>query len=136
MGADVVELRRAARLGDGRPRDAARGVRAPGRAAHGAAPDAVERLGLERHRVRYEDLVGVPDARGRTARELAGWLGIPAGELVPLVVGGLDPVMATAPPRPGRWRVREAELADVLADQRTLEMAARVGYDTDPATWA
>jgi hypothetical protein len=106
------------------------------RAAHEAALDAVDRLGLERHRLRYEDLVGAPEARERAARGLAEWLGIPAEELVPLVVGGLDPVMATAPPRPGRWRAREAALADVLADPRTLAVAERLGYDADPATWA
>jgi hypothetical protein len=63
-------------------------------------------------------------------------LGVPDGDLVPLVVDGLAPVMATAPPRPGRWRARERELATVVADERTRALAERLGYDPDPATRA
>ncbi|WP_217913954.1 sulfotransferase [Miltoncostaea marina] len=106
------------------------------RSAHEAALDAAGELGADRHTVRYEDLVGPPPARAAAARALEGWLGIPAGELEPLVVEGLDPVMATAPPRPGRWRAREAELAPVLADPAVLGLAERLGYRPDPAGWA
>lgn len=105
------------------------------RSTHQAALAAAAALGLERHVVRYEDLVGRPEQRHAVAQRLADHLGIAHGDLVPLVLGGLDPVMATAPPRPGRWRARERELADVIADERTLALAERLGYDTDPRTW-
>ena len=72
--------------------------------------------------------------RVTTGPPAGGVAGDPGGQLVPVVVAGLAPVMATAPPRPGRWRTREAELAGVLADERTLAVAARLGYEADART--
>jgi hypothetical protein len=106
------------------------------RSAHEAALAGIAESGAAHHTVRYEDLVGRPEQRRAAARRLAGWLGVPAGELEPLIVEGLAPVMATAPPRPGRWRARANALADVLADERTLALAERLGYDRDAGAWA
>jgi len=102
------------------------------RSAHEAALSAIAESSLEHHTVRYEDLVGEHYRRAATAHRLAAWLGVPNDELQPLVVGGLDPIMATAPPRPGRWRARADELSGVLADARTLALAERLGYARDP----
>jgi len=105
------------------------------RSAHEASLAAIKDHGLEHHTVRYEDLVGPVSDRVAAARALATWLGVPEDELVPIVAGGIDPVMATAPPRAGRWRVRERELRAAVTDERTLALAERLGYSGDWRLW-
>ncbi len=105
------------------------------RSTHHAALGAVSEHGLERYVVRYEELAGTASEREVAARGLARWLGVPEDELVPVVVRGVAPVMATAPPRPRRWQARAAELAAAVGDERTLRLAEELGYARDPATW-
>jgi hypothetical protein len=104
------------------------------RSAHEAALAGVDELGVERYALRYEDLAGDHDRRRRAATALARWLGIPDEQLVPLIVAGLPPVMATVRPSPGRWRARARELAPVCADPHVRGLAGRLGYG-DPETW-
>jgi hypothetical protein len=104
------------------------------RSAHEAALDAGR--GREVLRVAYEDLVGAPERRRALGERLGTWLGLPdVPRFAGGVVRGLAPVMATAPPRPGRWRSREGELAPVLADPALRDLARRLGYPDDPAGW-
>lgn len=102
------------------------------RSMHEAALAAVDELGLEVLRLRYEDLAGPTGPRDAALDALARFLG-----LGPAVLTGtaLPPVMATEPPRPGRWRARAEELAPVLRDRATLELAERLGYEPRPETW-
>ncbi len=106
------------------------------RTAHEAVLEAVLIGGYDVHRLSYEDLVGPPEARERVGRELGDWLGIgDVDGFTDRVRRGLAPVMATAPPAPGRWRRREADLAGVVADRRVLDVAETLGYPRDPDAW-
>jgi hypothetical protein len=103
------------------------------RAAQAATVAACDELGLERHIVRFEDVVGAPDVRAATLRSLADWLGIDPS---PLVAGEeLPVVMATRPPRPARWRANADVLAGVLGDREVLRWAHELGYGSDPDGW-
>jgi hypothetical protein len=97
--------------------------------ADAAATDA------DRHRLAHEDVVGPPDRADRTARDLAEWLGADADALAAVVHAGVPPVMATAPPTPGRWRGRGADLEPVLTDPAVRDLAAELGYSRDPEEW-
>jgi hypothetical protein len=102
------------------------------RSMHEAALTAVDDLGLDVLRLRYEDLAGPPGPRAAALEGLARFV-----DLDPACLTGtaLPPVMATEPPRPGRWRARAEELDPVLRDRATLELAGRLGYEPDPEGW-
>ena len=104
------------------------------RAAHEATLQAVSDLRLERRQVHLEDITGPRERRAAALRGVCRLLQIDAGP----VVGDddLPVVMPTAPPRPRRWAANAALLEPVLRDARILHMAAELGYDRDPATWA
>ncbi len=106
------------------------------REAHTAVLADADSTGADVHRVHHEDLVGTPEHADRAARDLAGWLGVDGDALAGVVRAGVPPVMATAPPGPGRWRRRTAELAPVLDDPAVRELAARLDYSRDPEEWA
>ena len=102
------------------------------RSMHEAALRAVDGLGLDVLRLRYEDLAGPPGPRTAALEALARFLGLDPAALTGTA---LPPVMATEPPRPGRWQARAEELAPVLRDPATLELAERLGYEPDPKGW-
>lgn len=104
------------------------------RAAHQATLAAADALQIDRHVVRFEDVVGPPERRQPSLRALAEFLGIDAAPL--LRHGQLPVVMATATPRPGRWRDNEAALTEVLRDPALLDVTEQLGYGTDRSTWA
>ncbi len=92
----------------------------------GDAPD------VESRRVRFEAVVGA--GRTEVFAGLDDWLGT-GGSLAAAADRELPTVMATAPPRPGRWEARAEVLAPVLESGPVAEMTARLGYG-DPTTWA
>ncbi|MFA9446603.1 sulfotransferase [Egicoccus sp. AB-alg6-2] len=90
-------------------------------------------LDVARHVVHFEDLTGPRNGRRAALRAVADFLGIAPGPLTsesPLPV-----VMATAAPRPGRWRDNAPVLDPVLRDPAVRETATRLGYEPDPDTW-
>ncbi|HVL98770.1 MAG TPA: hypothetical protein VM324_05725 [Egibacteraceae bacterium] len=105
------------------------------RAAHEATLRTVERLGLDYHRVRFEDVVGTSSERRAALEALVSWIGLDAADAAALARRDLPVVMATAPPRPGRWRQRTALIEPVVTDGQTLGLATRLGYGADLATW-
>jgi hypothetical protein len=102
---------------------------------HEAVLEHVELVGCDYLRIRYEDLVGPPDARKVAADRLARWLGVSAGPLIAAVVGGLTPKMATATPRPRRWASGPNDLAPALSQPRVWDVTARLGYEPDERLW-
>jgi hypothetical protein len=105
------------------------------RSTHEAALAAVDELGLEVLRLRFEDLTGPADRRAPAVAAVADYLGLDPGATSSIAEAALPPVMATEPPRPGRWRGRAGELAPVLQDRATLELAERLGYEPRPDGW-
>ncbi len=105
------------------------------RSPHEAALAAVEALGLDVLRLRFEDLVGPPAMREPAVAALAGFVGLAPAAARALAAAVLPPVMATEAPRPARWRARGEELGSVLGDPATLELAGRLGYEPDPGGW-
>lgn len=105
------------------------------RSAHDAVLDAVRDDGINSVQVRYEDLVSGAESRTRCVARLCDWLGIPFdGTFARAVRDGLDPVVTTKPPSPGRWRRRAEAINEVLAGD-VLRTAERLGYGGDPAHW-
>lgn len=103
------------------------------RAAHQATLTAGEALQVERHVVRFEDVVGPPERRRASLGALADFLDIDATPLV--THEQLPVVMATATPRPGRWRAQEGALDRVLRDPELLRVTEQLGYALDRSTW-
>ena len=103
--------------------------------AHEHVLEHVGDSGIDYVQVRYEDLVGTPRVRRSAAARLAAWLGVPTFPLVESVVRGLEPKMATAPPRPRRWEAAGNDLAPALAQQKVWDVTARLGYDWDEKLW-
>jgi hypothetical protein len=103
------------------------------RAAHEAALDAAARY--DTHRVHFEDVVGPVDRRRQVLAALGDWLGAGAAEVTALADTALPVVMPTEDPRPARWRANAGELAPLLSDPATLDLAERLGYAPDPTTW-
>jgi hypothetical protein len=100
--------------------------------AHRAILDSLD--GIDFLPVRFEDLAGTPSSRFAALERIAGWLRVPFdGDLKRAARNGLDPVVATAPPGPGRWRARTDTIMPALGPE-VLSLAARLGYD-DPSTW-
>ncbi|HET7531022.1 MAG TPA: hypothetical protein VFJ98_08700 [Mycobacteriales bacterium] len=103
--------------------------------AHAAVLDHIASTGIETLRVRYEDLVGDPVARERTAAELAGFLGVDPARMRAAVVDGVPPVMATAPPQRRRWSASVHDLAPALGEPSLWETAAALGYGVEERLW-
>src|SRR5690606_12931056 len=70
-------------------------------ASHLAALAGTAVLGLDRHQLRFEDLVGPPERRARAVGDLAEWLGVDRAALAATAAADLPVVMATAHRRPG-----------------------------------
>lgn len=103
------------------------------RTAHEAILESVERLDLERHVVRFEDIVGTVDTRHEALAALADFVGVEAAAL--LKSDELPTMMATATPNPARWRQNTALLDPVVRDPAVLATAAAIGYGTAPTAW-
>ncbi|HVM19659.1 MAG TPA: hypothetical protein VM307_06840 [Egibacteraceae bacterium] len=103
------------------------------RAAQEATLDRVARGRHDSTRLAFEDIVGAADRRWKALRGLCSWLGVDPSP----VVGDdrLPVVMPTAAPRPRRWADNADELATVLVDKATVDVAAELGYSRDPAAW-
>ncbi|MFE0420251.1 sulfotransferase [Streptomyces tendae] len=99
------------------------------RASHQHAIEGVSG-GVDHLRVRFEDLIRDPATRLRTFIRVAAWLGVPFDESWRRAVSrGLEPVVATEPPRSGRWRARAAEVrAAIDADPDARRVADELGY--------
>lgn len=83
------------------------------------------------HTVRFEDMISGPHARTDAVERIADWLGIPFdGPLKRAATDGIAATVATAAPRPGRWRAREEEIRSALGPD-VLAMAERLGYARD-----
>jgi hypothetical protein len=104
------------------------------RSSHEAILSAVARGGVECVRVRSEDLTRGPSSCMAELERLSDWLGIPFdGPLRGAAQGGIEPVAATEPPRPSRWRARAGAVQAVL-DPAVLAMAEELDYG-DQAEW-
>lgn len=103
-------------------------------ASHLAALAGTAVLGLDRHQLRFEDLVGPPERRARAVGDLAEWLGVDRAALAATVAADLPVVMATDAPAPGRWRAREAAILAALRTGPALDLADALGCG-DPARW-
>ncbi|MGW0502959.1 sulfotransferase [Micromonospora sp. NPDC003241] len=102
------------------------------RSCHRAILDDAAALRLPYLRVRFEDLVRTPQSRAGVLTRITDWLGVPMdGPLRAIAADGLrDPVVATAPPQPGRWRQR-AELVRAAIGGPERGLAEELGYDDD-----
>jgi hypothetical protein len=84
-------------------------------------------------RVRAEDLVSGAARRARAIEEVLRFCQV---EPSPAADRSDRVLMATVPPRPGRWRDRSALLAPVLAQPGIRDVASRLGYSALPdAQW-
>lgn len=83
-------------------------------------------------RVKFEDVVDGLAPGGGVPADVLGWLG---GELRPGAGGRIAPVMATQPPRCGRWRDRKALIWPVVRGEAMLGLARELGYGGDPQAW-
>ena len=104
------------------------------RAAHEATVESIAGMGLDSHRVAFEDVV---DRRRRreTMTAVCRWIGIDPQPILQ-VPGDLPVVMPTAAPRPRRWQDNAAVLGPVLADAQVIDTARMLGYGADPAGWS
>jgi hypothetical protein len=104
------------------------------RSAHAEILAGLAATGLPALRLHAEDLMRAGPGRDRAVAEAARFAGVDAG--LARAAAEPPPVMATAPPRPGRWRDRSADLSAVLADAAVRELAERLGYGRGPdARW-
>ncbi|WP_188188800.1 sulfotransferase [Nonomuraea sp. SYSU D8015] len=101
------------------------------RSAHQAILDDLEEGGLDSLRMRFEDLVTSAESRVACLARLTEWLGVPFdGPLLTAAWEGIDSVVATAPPAPGRWRTRWDTIKSAL-DDATRATATRMGYESE-----
>ncbi|HEU5034617.1 MAG TPA: hypothetical protein VFT62_07670 [Mycobacteriales bacterium] len=105
------------------------------RSTHAAALDFAARGDAPVLRVRYEDLVGPAAAREAVVLQLAEFIGADPAPLRDRVVAGIDPVMATAPPRQRRWAAGVHDLSPALAEPSVWEIAVALGYEAEEALW-
>lgn len=104
------------------------------RSAHRAILDDAARGDLDYLRVRFEDLIRSPSCRLAAVERIAGWLRVPYDrDLKRAARDGLDPVVATAPPGPGRWRKRADAILPAL-DAEVRAVGAELGY-ADESEW-
>ena len=102
------------------------------RRPHEAVLTWIERRSPDWHRLRFEDVVGPTPVRRRAFAQLAGWIDV---EGVQCLSGlELPPLMATAPPRPGRWAERADEILPAVTTGPAGHLAERLGYG-DPSEW-
>ena len=104
------------------------------RAAHEATAAGIAAMGLDAHRVAFEDVID-PGRRDDTMTRVCRWLDIDPQPILDRSQQ-LPVVMPTAAPRPRRWHDNAAALAPVLADAQIVATARALGYDADPSTWA
>lgn len=90
---------------------------------------AILRHGVCSLRVSFEDFVAHP---GPVLKRVTDHLGLPAMALP----GALPVKMATYPPRPGRWRKREAMLIELGRRAEVRDMMGMLGYSMDSPTWS
>lgn len=103
------------------------------RSAHAAL---LATAGLDRFRLRFEDVLGPAQRQRPTLVALGRWLGVPvADELAHVLAGALPVVMATEQPRSRRWFDRIALLGPLLAEPAHQRLMEALGYDADPETW-
>lgn len=92
--------------------------------------------GVDRFRLRFEDLVGPLERRRRAWEALEAWLGTPLlPSLESLIENGLPPIMATQRPSHRRWAARANLLEPILATREMRETMEALGYEPDPRTW-
>ncbi len=104
------------------------------RTSHRAVLDDLEQTGTDSMTLRFEDLIGSAEDRVGSFEKLSDWLGIPLeGTFRKAVYEGIEPVVATATPRGGRWRTRAALIEPALCPG-TVEVAERLGYG-DRTAW-
>lgn len=104
------------------------------RSAHQAILADVERHEVDTRRIRFEDLTGGPADRAACLEGLCGWLGVPFERpLQEAAWTGIEPVMATERPRPGRWHARAGEVRAAI-DRDVYATAERLGYG-DERCW-
>lgn len=91
---------------------------------------------VDRLQVRFEDLIGEPEAARRALDRVIGWLGVAADPpLRQSTLLAMPPVMSTDTPRHRRWFEKAALLEPVLQRADTKRLMERLGYDPDPDTW-
>lgn len=98
------------------------------RSAHESILDSLGRTGLPTIRVRAEDLF-LRDRRQAALRRVMRFAGVPDS-----ASGSLDlpPVMATALPRPARWRARYRLLRAAVAAPEICALSDALGYGSRP----
>jgi hypothetical protein len=103
--------------------------------AHDAILEFAERHVVPYHRMRFEDLIGLPELRDDRLRALCRWLGVDAGaELQAALAGGVRPIMGTRAPRLRRWTARSEELRTVLDTEPVQRVSHALSYH-DEAEW-
>lgn len=103
--------------------------------AHNAILDFIEESGCDYHRLAVEDVMPWPGRRRHLVEEACEWLGIPVSVLFRKTLNaGMRPVMATVPPRPWRWKDRQALMHGVLNSKEVNDTATRIGTD-DQSRW-
>jgi len=104
-------------------------------AAHAAAIDGCQRLGIDPLRVPFEDVVGNRHARSELSAGLASLLGLSRAPVEAALLTERPVVMATTRPSPARWRHRRDALRSLFSDPRVVALARRLSYDPDPSGW-
>ena len=104
------------------------------RSAHEAVLRHVDSTGTEYCRVQFEDLVGSPAARRKAFERVSSFL-FGDATLVHLASIQTRPVMATVPPRAGRWVARARQVMPFALNPDISSLLERLGYDQDPDTW-
>jgi len=103
-------------------------------AAQAAILKFARRPGWDYRRVRFEQLAGGDESRLRVCQDLCGWLGVGADTPPETFARPLPPVMATAAPRPRRWRENAAVLERVINQPFIRGLARDLGYE-DQSEW-
>lgn len=81
-------------------------------------------------RVSFEDFIQGPEICRSALEQITDFLSI---KPLPVSFNCLadNPIMATEPPRPGRWRQRERLILPVLNDPQVCSIARQLGYDPE-----
>lgn len=101
------------------------------RSPHQAVLDDVERGDVDYLRLRFEDVIRGPHSRAACFQRLGEWLGIPFdGAFRRTACQGVEPVAATAPPRPRRWQACGEAIRRAI-DPQVRAVAERLGYGAE-----